>query len=60
MRLITTSELAALNEMQLRILFRQISEDLARSETGSAERRNALASLENISRAIRSRKWLRP
>jgi hypothetical protein len=52
MRLITANELATMNETQLRVLFRQVSEYLNRSAAGSAERRNALATLENITRAL--------
>ena len=52
MKLITASELATMSKIQLRVLFRQVSEDLVRSKAGSAERRNALATLENISRGL--------
>lgn len=36
----------------LQTLYRKVQEELTRSQRGSAERRNALANLENISRAI--------
>jgi hypothetical protein len=39
---------------------RQVQQELAASATGSAARRNALASLENISRAIAQRRVLSP
>jgi hypothetical protein len=39
----------------LSTLFRAVSEKLVRSERGSPERRNALASLENISLARAAR-----
>ena len=48
MKLITRFELAALNENELRGLLREAFNALARSEPDSPERRNALASLENI------------
>lgn len=48
MKLITRFELAALSESELRGLMREAFNALAQSEPDSAERRNALASLENI------------
>ncbi|MCR9087554.1 MAG: hypothetical protein NXH97_12520 [Rhodobacteraceae bacterium] len=48
MNLITRFELAALTEAELRGLMRETFNALARSEPGSPERRNALASLENV------------
>lgn len=51
-KLITTAELATKSVPELRSLFRTTFNDLARSESGSIERRNALASLENISNAL--------
>jgi len=55
MKLITRFELAAKNESELRGLLRNAFNELARSEHDSHERRNALASLENIEREIGSR-----
>lgn len=49
-RLITRSELAGRSDGALAALFRQVSQDLAQTAPGSAERRNALATLENITR----------
>lgn len=40
---------------ELRTLFRKAQEELAASEVGSIDRRNAIASLDNISRAIAKR-----
>jgi len=50
MKLISNHELQKRSESELSILFRKVSEGLVRSSRGSPERRNALASLENISR----------
>jgi hypothetical protein len=49
-RLITRSELTGRSESELAALFRQAAEALAISAPHSAERRNALASMENIAR----------
>jgi hypothetical protein len=51
MPLITNHELLQRSESELSALFRAVSEGLVRTERGSPERRNALGSLENISRA---------
>lgn len=51
-KLITAADLAGKTIPELRVLFRAAHDDLARSEPDSPERRNALASLENISRAL--------
>ncbi len=48
MKLVTRFELAAKSETELRGLMREAFNELARSEFGSHERRNALASIENI------------
>ena len=48
-RIITASELANKPNIELSALFQKVSQELANSEIGSSERRNALASLENIS-----------
>lgn len=48
MKLITRFELAAKNENELRAYLREAFNELARSEPDSHQRRNALASLENI------------
>ena len=52
MKLITRFELAALSESELRGLMRETFNALARSKSGTPERRNALASLENIQAEI--------
>lgn len=51
-KLITNAELATKSVPELRSLYRITFNELARSEKGSAERRSALASLENVSRAL--------
>lgn len=55
MRLITHFELAQRSDHELSALFAAVTRDLARTEPGSPERRNALASLENIRRARAAR-----
>lgn len=51
MKLISTHELHERSESELSALFCLVSKGLIRTQKGSPERRNALASLENISRA---------
>ena len=51
MKLILTHELHKRSESELSALFSTVSKGLVRTKRGSPERRNALASLENISRA---------
>ena len=51
-KIITISELQRRSLQELHGLQREMHAQLARSEPGSAERRNALANLENIGRAI--------
>ena len=51
MRLISAFELHRRSANELSVLFRQVSKGLALTQRGSPERRNALATLENISRA---------
>ena len=50
MNLVTRFELAAKSKNELRGLLREAFKELAGSEFGSHERRNALASIENIQR----------
>jgi len=50
MKLITTGKLLGKSEAELTALFTDISRALARTEAATPERRNALASLETISR----------
>jgi hypothetical protein len=51
MKLMLTHELQKRTESELSALFCTVSKGLVRTKRGSPERRNALASLENISRA---------
>jgi hypothetical protein len=51
MKLISNHELQKQSASQLSALFCTVSKGLVRTKRGSPERRNALASLENISRA---------
>ena len=57
MKLVTRFELAAKSENELHGLLRDAFNELARSEFGSHERRNALASIENIQIEIGLRLW---
>lgn len=50
MRLITTIELSRRSEPELASLFALVSRGLVRTKRETAERRSALATLENISR----------
>jgi hypothetical protein len=58
--ILTPSELHKHSESELSALFRRLSLDLNVTEPGSAERRNALASLENIQREQATRNVRRP
>jgi len=51
-KLLTSVELERMTDAQLRVLFSQVTKGLALTERETAERRNGLASLENISRAM--------
>lgn len=55
MKLITRFELASRPGVELYALRRAVFNILARSAPDSAERRNALASLENLDAEIRAR-----
>ena len=55
MKLITRYELATKTEAQLYALLRKVFNDLASSQVNSHERRNALASIENIRNELTSR-----
>ena len=59
MKLITRFDLASRSKPELHALHREVSNALARSAPGSADRCNALASLENIAAEIAVR-MLRP
>ena len=54
-RIITTSELLNKTNVELSALFQKVSQEIAKSESGSPERSNGLASLENISRTMSHR-----
>lgn len=60
MQLITIFELATRNESELQALFRVTSAELTRTAEGSAERRNALATLDNIANVMRQRDHRQP
>lgn len=55
-KIITTAELQYRSLAELQALYRKVQQELAISAPGSAARRNALASLENIGRAIAQRR----
>jgi hypothetical protein len=55
MKLVTRFELAAKNENELHFMLREVFNELAKSEPESHQRRNALASIENIQNEINSR-----
>ncbi len=59
MKLLTRFELAAKNKNELHILLRESFKELTKSNANNHERRNALASIENIQRELGSRA-LRP
>lgn len=58
-RLITRFELAALGDAELHALYRDLFNALARSNRETPERRNALASLENLESEITARRYRR-
>ncbi len=51
MKLITNNELSNQSEYELSLLFWKMSRKLAQTGEGTPDRRNALANLDNISRA---------
>lgn len=51
-KFITVNELARLNDLELHGLYRIIFNELVQSESDTAQRRNSLASLENLQREI--------
>jgi len=55
MRLVTRFELVAKNESELHGYLRNAFNELAKSSPNTYQRRNALASIENIQRALASR-----
>lgn len=56
MRLIVNHELEKWNEKELSALFCAVSKALVRTQRGTAARRNALATLENINRVRTGRR----
>ena len=60
MKLISNFELHNRSEQELSALFCHVSKGLVRTKRHSPERRNALATLENISRARAQRILMRP
>ena len=54
-KLITTNELARLNDNELHGLYRKLFNELVQSELDTLLRRNSLASLENLQREINQR-----
>jgi hypothetical protein len=60
MKLISNIELDRRSDSELSALFCHFSKGLVRTERHSPERRNALASLENISRTRAQRMAMRP
>ena len=60
MRLILNYELHKRNEKELSALFGYVSKGLAMTGRNTPERRNALASLENISRVRAQKLAMRP
>ncbi|TCS59861.1 hypothetical protein [Varunaivibrio sulfuroxidans] len=59
-KIITTSDLQNSPLEELKVAFNKAQQDLTKSEPNSPERRNALASIENIRRAMNSRHIQRP
>ena len=55
MKLLTRFELAAKNKNELHILLRESFNELAKSSHNTHQRRNSLASIENIQRELGSR-----
>jgi len=55
MKLITRFELASKSTSELHVLYREVFNALVCSERETAERRNCLASLENIQNELASR-----
>ena len=55
MKLLTIFELASRSDTELSVTYKDLFNELAGSEAGSPERLNALGSLENIRRVMRSR-----
>ena len=52
MKIITSFETAARSEAELKALFGNLSKKLVTTKAGSPDRRNTLASMENVQREI--------
>ncbi len=57
MRLITRFELASRSSNELHLLYRDIFNGLVRTGAGTPQRRNALASLENVQNELALRHY---
>lgn len=55
MKLRTIFELATRSDNELQLISREALNEVARSEEGSPDRRNAQATIENVKRVMRSR-----
>lgn len=55
MKLLTIFELVSRSDNELQLILKDAFNQLALSEDGSTDRRNALATLENVNRVMRSR-----
>lgn len=55
MKLHTIFELTTRSDNELHAIYRNVFNELAQSDEGSTDRRNALGSLENIRRVFSSR-----
>jgi len=55
-KLFTMAALGSRSDCELRAIFKAAHDDLARSKAGSPERRNALATMENVTRVINQRR----
>ena len=59
-KLITAWELQQRTDTELCALFQKVSQEIAKAEPGTDDHRNACGSLENIKRAIHTRRAPRP
>ncbi|MCS0397894.1 hypothetical protein ND972_13920 [Vibrio diabolicus] len=55
MKLMTVFELSTRSDNELQVIAKDAFNELARSEAHSADRHNALATIENVNRVMRSR-----
>lgn len=59
-KLITAWELQQRSDKELCALFHKVSQELVQSESGTYQRRNSLASIENITRELNIRRAYHP